>query len=237
MERLSLELFIKAAEDPEYSKYKLLAIMEKYLDFLHHSKLYPVFSNLIEIRGLLQGIIDNKSTIDNSFPQRVIRFDLKKKKPIYDSEEIIGHDRTSIFEFIDWAMPQIQEGVDEGRAIYDFVEKNSEIREIGIIPLYKNEGYLFISDKKSKTVNVYRYETVLFSSGKEPLRTLRTKFIAAYGNGDSEITSKELKLELTKRYPELPNPAVYFFRSEVDFPFKETILPIAKRKLMKTLAA
>ncbi len=237
MEKLNLELFIKAARDPEYSKYKLLAIMGNYMEFLHKSKLYPVFSNLIEISGQLKGLMENRSNIENSFPKRLIRFDIKKKKPVYESEEIFGSDKDSIFDFINWSMPQIEEGLTEGKAIYDFVEKNSEIKEIGIIPLYKNEGYLLISDHKAKTLNVYRYETILFSSGPEPLRSLKTKYLTTYPLESFEVIKNEIKIELTKTYPELPNPAAYLFQSEIDFPFKETILPIAKRKLMKTLAA
>lgn len=237
MEKLNLELFIRAAEDPEYSRYKLLAIMNRYLDFLHRSKLYPVFSNLIEIRALLKGILENRSSIEEKFPKRLIRFDLKTKKPVYRAEEVFGSNKGTIFDFIDWSMPQIQEGLNEGKAIYDFVEKNSEIREVGIIPLYKNEGYLLISDRANKAVNVYRYETILFSSEEEPLRTLRTKYLQSYPSDDFDYVAKEIKLDLTRQFPELPNPAAYLFHSEVDFPFKETILPIAKRKLMKTLAA
>ena len=46
-----------------------------------------------------------------------------------------------------------------------------------------------------------------------------------------------LKIDLIKEFPELPNPATYSFNIEVDFPFNETILPIAKRKLIRRLAA
>ncbi len=237
MDKLNLELFIRAASDPEYSKYKLLAIMKKHLEYLHHSKLYPVFSNLIEISALLRGILENRSSIENSFPKKLLRFDLENKKPIFNTEELFGADKDSIFDFIDWSMPQIQEALNEGKAIYDFVEQNSEIREIGIIPLYKNEGYLFISDIKNKELKIYRYETVLFSSETEPLRTLKTKYLETLPLESFAVIKREIKIELTHKYPELPNPAVYLFQSEIDFPFKETILPIAKRKLMKTLAA
>jgi len=237
MEKLNLELFIKAAKDAEYSKYKLLAIMNKYMDYLHHSKLYPVFSNLIEIKSILRGIIDSRSELESGFHKRLLRFDLKKKKPVYSNEDIFNLDDNAIFDFINWSLPQIQDGLNEGKAIYDFVEENSTIRQVGIIPLYKNEGYLLIADYMNKSINVYRYEMVLFAATEEPLRTLRTKYLESYELCNLEILVKDIKLQLAKQFPELPNPAAYLFSSEIDFPFKETILPIAKRKLMKTLAA
>ena len=69
------------------------------------------------------------------------------------------------------------------------------------------------------------------------LRTLKTKLIDVIDKDESDAVLSNLKLELTSRYTAMPNPAIYFFETEIDFPFKETILPVAKRKLMKVIAA
>jgi hypothetical protein len=46
-----------------------------------------------------------------------------------------------------------------------------------------------------------------------------------------------LKLSLMEERRELPNPATYFFDSDLDFPYEATMLPVAKRKLMRYLYA
>ena len=46
----------------------------------------------------------------------------------------------------------------------------------------------------------------------------------------------KIKLGLVKEYEELPNPATFKMECDIDFPFEETILPIAKRRLVKRLA-
>jgi hypothetical protein len=40
---------------------------------------------------------------------------------------------------------------------------------------------------------------------------------------------------LIAEHRELPNPATYLCQTELDFPFQETILPVAKRKLLRRL--
>ena len=42
-------------------------------------------------------------------------------------------------------------------------------------------------------------------------------------------------LELIEANRDLPNPATYLFETDLDFPFNETILPVAKRKFLRGL--
>jgi hypothetical protein len=40
-----------------------------------------------------------------------------------------------------------------------------------------------------------------------------------------------------KKYHDLPNPATYRCEVDIDFPYQDTVLPVAKRKLMAHLVA
>ncbi|MBK7032936.1 MAG: hypothetical protein IPH49_06685 [Ignavibacteria bacterium] len=46
---------------------------------------------------------------------------------------------------------------------------------------------------------------------------------------------EDLKLALVEQHQDMPNPATFLMDSDLDFPFDETILPVAKRKLMRRL--
>jgi len=50
-------------------------------------------------------------------------------------------------------------------------------------------------------------------------------------------TYENLKSELIKNRSDLPNPAVYSIETELSFPVEETLLPIAKRSLVKFISA
>ena len=60
MEALNLSTFIKAADDIELSKYRVLAILRKYSESLHKNKLYPALAELISIKNELEFIIKYK---------------------------------------------------------------------------------------------------------------------------------------------------------------------------------
>ncbi|MBN1300716.1 MAG: hypothetical protein JW995_05835 [Melioribacteraceae bacterium] len=238
MIKLSFDTFIGAAQDIELSQYKLLAAIQYYSDLLHRNKLYPSFGELVQVFKNVNQLKKQKSEIDN-FARRMIKgIDLKKKELIYESEKLDDKDSNRVFEFIEWALPKLKEILDEGKAIFDFVDENIHLKEVGIIPLYKNEGYFVIDNSDNNCVEVFRYEMYLISADDEHLRTLKSNLIESrISENVGRLSLDELKLMLINRYPDLPNPALYKFESEIEFPFTETVLPVAKRKLMQKLAA
>jgi hypothetical protein len=50
-------------------------------------------------------------------------------------------------------------------------------------------------------------------------------------------TYENLKSELIKNRSDIPNPAVYSIETELSFPVEETLLPIAKRSLVKYISS
>jgi len=237
MEKLSLNTFISAAADLELSQYTVLAALKNYLEHFHKNKLYPPFGELIELNQGLNTLKNKKEDFGNKLPGKAVGFDFDKRQIIYEKNSLSESDTDKVFEFIEWSLPKIKEGLDEGKAIYDFVEENIKIEEIGILPLYKNEGYFLIPDLKKKTFHIFRFELSIITSSDVPFRSLKTNFVEAYESDINELAIDNIKLELIKKYPELPNPATYNVVISIDFPFDETILPIAKRKLMRKLAA
>ncbi len=239
MEALTLNTFIKAAEDIELSKYKVLAILRKYSEALHKNKLYPALAELISIKNELELLIEQMSLFDAEFVLNLnfAEFVDDDDNSFFDPIEYDENDLQRVFEFITWALPEIKNAISEGKAIFDFVDDNIELSEVGIMPIYKNEGYFFISDVKNELLKIYRYEMSLFSTEDNPLRTLKSKLVDLISLKAPEAQSKyDLKNMLLQKHPDLPNPAVYSFETSLDFPFVETILPVAKRKLVRTLA-
>lgn len=236
MERLKLETFFSADSDIEMNQYKILGGIKILQHDFNSKKLYPALADLIKLNTQLNEIINNKSSMQFSFPKKIKDFDFKNKKILY--HDSIQYDNVQhLFDLVEWALPIIQNVIEEGVVLYEFVEKNIELGEVGIIPIYTEEGYLVIRDNEFKCLKVFRFECSLFTSDKVPFRALKTEFIKNIYYGNVLFAPASLKLELVREFPELPNPVIYFCETELDFPFIETIFPIAKRKLMSTLAS
>lgn len=237
MEALKLNTFIKAADDAELSKYEVLAILNKYSHALHKNKLYPALAELISIKNELELLVEQMSLFDAEFVLNLNYADFSEELPLSNPVEYDEDSLKKVTEFINWALPQIKSAIDEGKAIFDFVDENIILHEVGIMPIYKNEGYFFIPDLTHELMKIYRFELSLFSTEENPLRTLKSKLVDLISLQAPETDSPyELKRILIEKFTDLPNPSCYHFETNIDFPFIETILPVAKRKLVRTLA-
>jgi hypothetical protein len=134
-------------------------------------------------------------------------------------------------------LPYIEEAIDEGIILFDFVDENISLDQVGVLPIYKDEGYFMVTDNTAFELQVHRYESTLFSSGNENYRSLKTEFVKSERQVIIRRSPESIKHELIKERKDLPNPATFLFDSELDFPFAETIFPVVKRKLISHIAA
>ena len=239
MEQISLEIFFNPETDWEMNQYRILAGIKSARAEFDKKKIYPSLALLIKLKRELNQIKDKKNNLNQKFPKQIKGFDTKEQKVIYDTAETINQNDNIevIFDLITWALPYINEAIEEGIVLFDFVEDNMFLEQVGILPMYKEEGYFMITDNIALELQVHRYECTLFSSGEEKFRSLKTEFVKSKKQGKIIRTPEEIKQELIKERTDLPNPATFLLDSDLDFPFAETILPVAKRKMISHIAA
>jgi hypothetical protein len=83
---------------------------------------------------------------------------------------------------------------------------------------------------------VYQYSLSIFTKQDEKYRSIKTEYI---DNWDRSLvnTYESIKAELIRRKKDLPNPAVYCIETGLTFPVDETLLPVAKRSLVRYISA
>lgn len=239
MEKLSLEIFFDSELDLEMNQYRILAgIKSAYTDFCQ-KKIYPSLGNLIKLNRELNQLKEERNNLKQKFPRKIKDFDISNHKVIYEtSKHLELNDKIeNIFLLIDWALPQIKEAIDEGTVLFDFVEENMLMKQVGILPIYKEEGYFLITDNIALELQVHRYECSIFTSGDEKYRSLKTEYVKTEKQGIIKRLPETIKQEIIKERSDLPNPATFFLDTELDFPFTETIMPVAKRKMISYIAA
>ncbi len=232
MNALTLQTFLAAADDWESSEYRVLGSLRAYNTDLHRNKLFPAFADLTDLVQMLESIIGHKANFENYFPQKYKGLSLEMKKA---ADEAVKSEAEKVFEFIKWALPKLKETVEEGRAIMDFVEQNVLVEEVGITPIYNKEGYLLLKQISTEQVKVYRFKASIIVSNEVSLDSFKTYFIESFDAKD--MTIEDIKYHLMEKYADLPNPAAYKCETEFDFPVEETILPVAKKKIMDRIAA
>jgi len=235
MDRLNDNWLTDGLIDFEYKKYQLLAYFKNVKESFKRVELYPFLSDMIFHYRNLVMLKENKTLIQESFPKELSVENLKNL--VLNYHKIIEDDSVmmEIEAIMEYALPQFKDSLDEGSFIYDYVESKCEISPVGLTSLYLDEGYLFVTQPPETETDVYRYQVTIFNQSAEPLRGIHTEFLLTAQRSFSN-TYEHMKLNLIRNYLELPNPSVYLVSSKMRFPYQQTLMPVAKRLLVKQIS-
>jgi len=235
MARLSQNWITEDLIDFEYKKYLLLAYFKEVNAHFNEYKVYPFLSDMLNHYNNLIAIKKNKSATEENFPKLLTKADFESLELAY--EKIIQDEDyiEEIENIINYALPLFTENLNEGKELYDFIEDKMIINPIGIIPIYMDEGYLLIKENHQKDTWVYEYNSSLFENANETYRSIKMEFIDRYSIS-LNLTFESIKLDLVKRLKKYANPATYLIETEINFPFEESVLPIAKRLLLQQIS-
>lgn len=232
MKTLSQTWFAEGYIDFELKKYTLLAYLQEIHKEFTQNKLYPQLSDIIFHHNNILLFKHNKEMLQEQFPKRFTGVNMDKLQLLY--EKIVEDDELmkELEDIITYAVHLMNSTIKSGTEIYEFVEDKLSIAPVGIIPLENNEGYFFLCNGSSHQTNVYHYRLSFFEKHDERYRSIKTKLIAQWRRSIAN-TFEHIKTELIRGRKELPNPAVYCIETGFHFPLEETLLPVAKRSLVK----
>lgn len=236
METLNQNWLTEGLVDFEYKKYLLLAYLQEVGKKFDEKKLYPKLSELVEHYQNIRLLREQKLSVAQGFPKEISRLDFEKFKIEYKE----GFDDSDLIKEIDsvveFALPEIENRLGLGKELYEEVADKLEVFPIGIIPIRNEEGYFFLSDYLKKLVNVYYYQISMFENVQEKFRGIHTRFLFHYNTTITD-TYEKVKYQLLEQHSDLPNPATYVVEFKQSFPLPETMLPVAKRSLVKYIFA
>lgn len=237
MDGLRIEHFICAGDDLERAQYQVLARLQDVRQAFSRNIVYPFLSDLIQLFGTLRQMVDNLDQIQQAVPGSIEGIDWNTAQLIRQQPQWGDDLMNTLEELIRWALPLVQDAIEEGRTIFEFVDDNLHLEEVGIVPSYVEEGYLIVPDRMTSQLHVLQYSLSVFTRADERYRSLRTTYVRSVSRRNVYPSPRSIKMELVNEIPDLPNPATYFAATELDFPFEATTLPVAKRKLMRYLSS
>lgn len=235
MDRLNENWLTEGLIDFEFKKYQLLAYLQKVKSSFQRTELYPFLSDLVFHYRNLRSISENKGLIRDSFPKEISLESLKNLEISY--KKLVEDDAVmrEIEDIIWFALPKVKDSLEEGSFIYEYVESQCEIAPVGLASLYAKEGYMFISQPPQKETEVFRYTLTIIEQSNETLRGIHTQYMHTEIRTLSN-TFEQIKLKLIKQFTDLPNPSTFLITSKLKFPHDHTLMPVAKRMLVKHLA-
>ena len=231
---LSETWFMEGFIDFELQKYRLLAYLQEVKKCFNETKLYPQLSDVVFHYNNLLAFQTNKQFLQDRFPKKFDKLDMQKLEMVY--ERMLADDDVmqELSRIVQYGVDEMKGTISEGAEIYDFIEKKLEVEPVGIMPLYKNEGYVFLRYSKYPEVRIYSYTVTLFEHQSAKYKGIRMDYIDSRTKSLAN-TYEQIKLDIIRTYRALPNPAVYKMEFPLSVPFNETLLPVAKRVLVRHL--
>ena len=232
MRSLSETWFADGYIDFELKKYIILAYLQEVTKYFDENKLYPQLADVIFHYNNLLAFKKNKQYLQEQFPKKFTGVQLQQLQLLY--EQMVEDDELmkELEDIIHYAQAKMQQTISNGTEIYEFVEEKIVITPIGIIPLDLTEGYFFLSEEATKSTKVYQYRLSIFEKHDEKYRSIKTEFIDDWRRSFVN-TYEHIKAALIRNRGFLPNPAVYSIETGLHYPLEETLLPIAKRRLVR----
>ena len=229
---LSDTWFMEGYIDFELQKYRLLAYLKDVKNSFDAKKLYPQLSEIVVHYKNLLAFRDSKKLLQEQFPKRIGQVNMQNMELVYEKMLADSDVMQELEHITEYSLELMKDTINEGAGIFDFIEKKLDIEPVGIIPLYKNEGYILLRYGAYAEVRIYCYTITLFEHKNARYKGIKMEYIESR-NKSIINTFPQIKLDLIKAYRTLPNPAVYKVEFPLAVPLEETLLPIAKRVLVK----
>ncbi|MFB6247839.1 MAG: hypothetical protein ABEL97_04640 [Salinibacter sp.] len=237
MKSLSLELFTGAVDDIEQTQYQILAGLQRAESAFEQRRVYPHLGRLVKLHQGLRTVLERTENFRSPETGRITGIDWDEASVTYEWPELEGTEMTVVEDLIRWALPQIRSTIEEGREVYEHVEENTELETVGIVPSYLQEGYLMVPDRERAVLHILRYELSTIHEEGEKHRALRTVHCKTVEQDGVDVHPSTIKLDLLEERRDLPNPATYVSSTDLQVPYKETLLPVVKRRLIRRLAS
>ena len=238
MTTLDLKKLTSCGSDWESNQYKILIKVKEWLQDFHKNKLFPAIEESVQFNLSLEDIlrenIECKLWFDNEIRGRRVN----ERIMIYEKAHQIGNQLDKLLTFIDWALKLNKPVLEEGRIIKNFVDENLEIKRISPVEKnYHGKGYFTLQDNKKEALNIYLYEFIWDWSQENLYQRINSTKVRSIPLNTIETSIEALMINFTNNSQSLHEPVVFIIDTDLDFPFNETIFPIAEEKLLKYLSS
>lgn len=220
--------------DFEYKKYQLLAYLKHVNEHFQEKKLFPELSDLQLHYQESLALQQQQSQWSDRIRRKLVGIDREKWQLKYTSEFEALQPLEEVDEILSYAIPRLEHTLSTGKTLFQHVTQALSIAPIGIMPLFRKEGYLFVYENINRELRIYQYKVQLFESTAPPSRRIETQLIDSR-NKSYTTTFESIKMELVRKNRDLPNPASYLVESTLGYPMDETLLPIARQKVAQAV--
>jgi hypothetical protein len=236
MTTLDLKKLTSCGSDWESNQYKILIKVREWLMNFNKNKLFPSIEEAIQLNLALEDLLRENIECKLWFDNEIRGQQVNERVIVYEKAHQVGNQLDKLLSFIDWALQLNRPVLEEGRIIKNFVENDLEIKRISSTEKnYHGKGYFSLPDNKNGVMNIYLYEIMWDWSQENLYQQINSQLVKSIPQSAIHNSIEEMITNFIHYSQDLHEPVAYILQTDLDFPFEETIFPIAEDKLLKYL--
>jgi hypothetical protein len=224
---LPRDWLVAPAFDLELKQYMLLAYLQRVQQRFKENKLYPHLEDLRDQINELSNFRLHRKELASRLRGPIIGFDrgsgevLREPPP---EPEALG----TVDAVIDLALPRLSRALDRGSELREELASRIQFGPIGLLPLYRQEGWLLLRNGRHVRVYAYALSGVLAPTERHACSLVHTHYVSSHTLSIG-CTYEVIRTTLIEHHREHPVPATYAFEADIPLPHIETFMPLAKQ--------
>ena len=235
MTNIDVKKLTSSNSDWETNQYTLLSRVKEWDSNFRKNRLYPHINDSIELHyklaEILQENLESKWWLEREVGTRVN----DERIIVYEKAQQVSEQLNHLLSFVEWALRINRPIMEEGLIIQEFIEDNLNVKPLTDEPNYRGKGYFSLTDNKKMVFNIYLYDLKWEWNDDEPDHSLNIKLVRSIPLTIVDSNEEELMREFLEYSQPLFKPMAYIFKHDLDFPYEETIYPLAEEKLLSIL--
>lgn len=238
MTTLDLKKLTSCGSDWESNQYKILIKVKEWSLNFNRNKLFPSIEEAIQLNLALEDLLRENIECKIWFDNEIRGRNINERVVVYEKAHQVGHQLDKLLNFIDWALQLNRPVLEEGRIIKNFVEDNLLVKRVSRVEKnYHGKGYFSIPDNKKELLNIYLYEIIWDWSQENLHQRITSNLVNSVQLKTITSSVEELMINFISYSKDMHEPVAFVIQSDIDFPFQETMFPIAEEKLLKHLCS
>lgn len=221
--------------DWETNRYTFLKTIKSWQKDIRHNKLYPAYEDSLILNQKLESLLLENIESKDWLEKEVRGAFIDDRLVVLEKAHQISSQLEKLIEFVQWGLEVNADLLNEAEVINSFVSENIDINPVCESNKYRGKGYFLIPDNKKQLYKIYVYELSVSWLVDEPIEYLETELLRSIPMELVKETPIDLMREFIEHSQNMYDPMIYVCETDLDFPFKETILPVAKIKLLEAI--
>ncbi len=232
---LDISKITSYGSDWEINYYTFLQTINDWKLELRKNKLYPVYNYSVQLMNKLSEILDESMESKDWLDREARGTFLNDQLVVLGKAHQISYQLEKLIYFIKWGLEVNKELLYEASVIRQFIYDNIEIVPISDTSKYRGKGYILVPDNKIRIYKIYLYELSISWDVDDPVEYLEMELLRSIPFDIVEQSPEKLIKEFVKINPLIYDPMIYICITDLDFPFKESLLPVVEDKLLESI--